>query len=75
MAILLFIEDRRRSNQLLGLGHDITPTTVAMLTGHCVGRTTSAVDAAPLRKRSLLTTFIVSARLRLASLAPHFLSA
>ena len=28
--------DRRRINQLLGLGRDVISTTVAVLTGHCI---------------------------------------
>ena len=79
--------DKRRTNQLLGLSRDVISTTwLQFITlwedtwkewGSYL--TTSDVDAYPLRKRRLLCTFFVSARLLLGVdigyLAPHFLSA
>ena len=80
--------NRRHTNQLLSLDCDVISTTVVVLTAHCViGRhavriklhlTTSAVNAALLRKRRLLSSFSVNTRLLLdvdiGYLAPHFFS-
>ena len=77
---------KRRANHLLDLSREVISNTVAVLTGHCVMgrhakrmRLISAVDADPLRRSRLLSTFFVSAHLMLGidigSLAPHFLSA
>ena len=79
--------DRRHANQLLGFGRDVISTKVSVLTGYFVmerhGESiklliNSVVDADPLRKRRLLSTFFVSARLFLdidiGYLASHFLS-
>ena len=65
--------DRKRTNLLLGLVRNIISITVAMLTGYCVMDrhaerirlkfNTSVVDARPLRKRWLLSTFFINALL------------
>ena len=55
--------DRRRTNNLLGLGRDIISTMITMFTGNCSHLTTFARNAGPLRKRRLFSTFFVSAHL------------
>ena len=81
--------NKARTKQILGIGRDVISLTVAVFTAHCdMGRhaesmnllfSNFALDADPLSKRKLLTTFFISAPHMLVEdigyLAPQFLSA